>query len=582
MAVEEGEEEGPQAAFAYAQSGMRYAFFVRRKGHFFEMTRDDDWVPTMVPARPRAAWATCVMARDALLGVLRRDAEKVLAGMVELFGLRLFCYGFFEALALPGGGGGGAVAGGARSPPSRRVSDDPPSQMQARQGQRPPRGRRGGGCGGARASASGALGSSALSGHTSPYAGSSSGGLPYRRPPGHSAGASATTTTTAAAAAAIGRAPSTAFLSPQARHYSAFPACDMAAMSVSLPNSPFGFALDGGQQLAQAGGGSGGGGGMAHEALFPSLGDDGLGIGGGMHAAAAGQRFGVAATPPMGYAGGGGGALDASALFSGVVAAAAAAGGGSPAAAFWDLAAHPHHHAHSHLHSPAMALGFGSPPSMAGLAGSMTEMSVAAVAAAASIALYPPPHPTPTMLGWDDMALSAGVLGGGGGGAHRHHNHNLHSSDMLMQLAQPSPTLSHYNLSAQATPAFEAYSTPVLGHLQHAAVPSPYIPSLSGAGSAAMIQPDHQPFLMHAAEGEGPSAMAAYFGVAPPPPSLPSLPPPPPLNHNHHRATNSVAGSQETLASSADALLAKGYMYAAAVSSGSTPAHQMDVEFSSH
>ncbi|KAJ2460605.1 hypothetical protein GGF42_000743 [Coemansia sp. RSA 2424] len=145
---------------------------------------------------------------------------------------------------------------------------------------------------------------------------------------------------------------------------------------------------------------------------------------------------------------------------------------------------------------------------------------------------------------------------------------------MLMQLAQPSPTLSHYNLSAQATPAFETYSTPVLGHLQHAAVPSPYIPSLSGAGSAAMMQPDHQSFLMHATEGEGPSAMAAYFGVAPPPP---------PLNHtHHHRATNSVAGSQETLASSADALLAKGYMYAAAVSSGSTPAHQMDVEFSSH
>ncbi|KAJ2303900.1 hypothetical protein IWW54_005586, partial [Coemansia sp. RSA 2705] len=100
-------------AFAYAQNGFKYAFFSRRKGHFFEMTRDEDWAPTMVAAQPRSVWAPDRMARDALLELLRQDHEKLLAAMVELFGLRLFCHGFFDA-----------VAGGPGSAHARRISDD--------------------------------------------------------------------------------------------------------------------------------------------------------------------------------------------------------------------------------------------------------------------------------------------------------------------------------------------------------------------------------------------------------------------------------------------------------------------------
>ncbi|KAJ2745392.1 hypothetical protein GGI20_002194 [Coemansia sp. BCRC 34301] len=644
-------KEEPQAAFAYAQSGIKYTFFVRLKGHFFEMTRDEDWVPTMVPTQPRATWAATRLSKDALLSIIRHDTEKVLTGMVELYGLRLFCYGFFEAIALPTASS--SSAGAARSP-SRRISDDPSLMgfgynSRRSQPQYPPsRGRR------SRVSAS-AIGASTLSGNNSPHSGSNNS--PYRRPPGHSssltsinqqqqptqAQSSSVPPLSGRAANLLGGHGSSTnhqsealhaampFLSPQARHYNSFSSVDMAAMSVSLPNSPFfGFPLDG-QQFAQ------GGSGVAHESLFPSLSDAAFASTSTPAAAAAAAAASAAAaaaarassllpqtdsslvgltsiagaggmsddalainmypatsvqshhtmdvTPPMGHQCGG---LDASSLFSNVV-TGGSNGVLSNSPAFWDMSSHANlsHHSHGHhlhasmtpiadIQSPAMQMGFRSPHSMVGLTGSMTEMSVAAAAVVAeaamqfggvsgepsSIALYPP-QATPAMLGWDDMAAQL----------NRAHHHN-HSSDMLMQLAQPSPTLSHYNLSAQATPAFEAYSTPVLNHLQHAAVPSPYIPSLSASGSGVM-QADSS-FLMHTpvsssmanpgmeAEG-GPSAMAAYFGVAP------------------QRTANS-AGSLETLVSSAGAAsvngqldMDKAYMYSAL--SGSTPARQMDMEF---
>ncbi|KAJ2069794.1 hypothetical protein GGH13_004395 [Coemansia sp. S155-1] len=198
---------------------------------------------------------------------------------------------------------------------------------------------------------------------------------------------------------------------------------------------------------------------------------------------------------------------------------------------------------------------------MAAMAGRVSvdggNMQFGGVDSDTSIALYPP-QSTPTMLGWDDMASQSfpGVLSG------------AHHSDMLLQLAQPSPTLSHYNLSAQATPAFEAYSTPILHHhqLNHAA-PSPFMPS-------SAMQTDQQ-FPMSVAvnpnieaDVSSSSAMAAYFGAPP------------------HRANNSAGSlaSQETLTNSVGVAktasgdgqlsLAKACMYTA-----STQAHLMDVEF---
>ncbi|KAJ2690551.1 hypothetical protein IWW39_000645 [Coemansia spiralis] len=677
-----------QTAFAYAQSGIKYTFFVRLKGHFFEMTRDKDWMPTMVPTQPRPTWSTTGMSKDTLLSVMRHDTEKVLAGMVELYGLRLFCYGFFEAIALPTSNN---YTGSTKSP-SRRISDDPSMTSSGFNRRNPSqhlsRGRR------SRVSA-GTIGSSALSGNNSPHSGANN--LPYRRPPGQSSSSTSLNqlqqqqqqqqqmqhlqaqsnggqSLSGRSAQLLGRNPNInhlgesvhaamPFLSPQARHYNSFPPVDMASMSVSLPNSPFlCFPLDG-QQFAPAAGN------VAQESWFPSLSDAALAANpasnlsaaantaaaarasgllptdsslggltsiaaaGGMsddalsinmypatsapsHHALSGAVDSLDAAPSMNHTGGG---LDASSLFSNVAATGSTSSVLSNSPAFWDISHtnlnHRRHHLHSSLtpapgsmsvpmgpisdmQSPNLHLGFRSPHSMAGLTGSMTEMSMAAAAiggmagrvsvdggnmhfggmpgdggaaAAASVALYPPPHNTPSMLGWDDMAAQSfsGVLNG----AH-------HSTDMLMQLAQPSPTLTHYNVSAQATPAFEAYSTPVLHHQLHHVAPSPFLPSLGG-GSA---MPADQPFLMHtpvsapmanlATEADGSSAMAAYFGAAP------------------HRANNSAGSltSQETLmnsggvarAPSADGQLsmAKGcMMYSTAAASSSTPALLMDVEF---
>ncbi|KAJ2794663.1 hypothetical protein H4R20_006148, partial [Coemansia guatemalensis] len=104
-------DEPVRAAFSYAQTGFRYTFFARRRGHFFEMVRDDAWLPIMVPAPPRAVWGTAPLPRTALLNLLRHDGAKLLTAMVELFGLRVFCFGFFDSVAVGG---------------PRRASDDHP------------------------------------------------------------------------------------------------------------------------------------------------------------------------------------------------------------------------------------------------------------------------------------------------------------------------------------------------------------------------------------------------------------------------------------------------------------------------
>ncbi|KAJ2831565.1 hypothetical protein FBU31_002248 [Coemansia sp. 'formosensis'] len=670
-----------QTAFAYAQSGIKYTFFVRLKGHFFEMTRDKDWMPTMAPTQPRAVWSATGISKDTFLSIMHHDVEKVLAGMVELYGLRLFCYGFFESIAVPSSN---SQAGSARSP-SRRISDDPSMVGAGYSRRNPPqhasRGRR------SRVSA-GTIGSSALSSNNSPYSGGNN--LPYRRPPGHNSSSTSLNqlqqqqqlqqmqtqnnngpSSSGRSVNLLGRNSNVnhlgepmhaamPFLSPQARHYNSFPSVDMASMSVSLPNSPYMcFPLDG-QQFAQAGNG------VAHESWFPSLNDAAFAsnaasnISAAVTTAAATTAATAAAhsssllptdqplvsltsiaaaggisddaltvnmypstsmqsnpafggtidsmdtAPPMSHTGGG---LGASSLFSSVVTGSTGSVlSNSPS--FWDMShanlnqhGQHSHHFHSSLtpasgsmsvpmgsisdmQSPNLHLGFRSPHSMAGLTGSMTEMSMAAAAMggmagrvsvdggnmhfggvsgdcsaaiSTSIALYPPPHATPTMLGWDDMAAQSlsGVLNG-----------THHSADMLMQLAQPSPTLTHYNVSAHATPAFEAYSTPVLHHQIHQAAPSPYMPGLSIGSN---MQAD-QSFLMHTpvsaslanptTEVDGASVMAAYFGEAP------------------HRTNNSVGSlaSQETLMGSVGAVndgqlsVAKGHMY-------STTSGTMDVEF---
>ncbi|KAJ2799038.1 hypothetical protein H4R21_003695, partial [Coemansia helicoidea] len=271
--------EPAAAAFAYAQSGLRYAFFTRRRGHFFEIARDDDWAPTMVPARPRAVWRPAALAHDGLLALLRLDAEKLLVGMAELYGLRLFCAGYFEPAA--------AAATG-----PRRVSDDQPHHRRGHSSVRGARQRLSAGA----LAASGNASSSTSNG--SPYMSTPGAGLPYRRPPRaagvsidyHQLGSGAAGLAPQAArlgatgllghgghvAAAPAAPAGMPFLSPQLVQYLPLPSADMAAMSVSLPNSPlFGLPADNGvhlQQLAHANNGA------PHDAahFFPPLSDASL------------------------------------------------------------------------------------------------------------------------------------------------------------------------------------------------------------------------------------------------------------------------------------------------------------------
>ncbi|KAI9476678.1 hypothetical protein BX667DRAFT_506840 [Coemansia mojavensis] len=299
-------DDASSVAFAYAQNGFKYTFFSRRKGHFFEMTREEDWVPTIVPSRPRGVWAPDRVPREALLTLLRQDNEKLLAAMVELFGLRVFCYGFFDALA--------ASPAGSRVPPaySRRTSDGPAVDSQRRRNPlNASRRHRNRVSTSALPSLSGNVSSSS---NGSPYM---NGGLPYRRPPQSPAGSAGAGSLRNAsmpqinvnarspagidlpaqnshsasiisnsssrfhgrlgvnsASAVAGMVP---FLSPQPPNFHSFLSADMAVMSESMPNSPFfGLSLDNlGQQQQQQQQMSGSNNGTPHDAvqLFPPLSD---------------------------------------------------------------------------------------------------------------------------------------------------------------------------------------------------------------------------------------------------------------------------------------------------------------------
>ncbi|KAJ2786919.1 hypothetical protein GGI15_001132 [Coemansia interrupta] len=272
-----------RTAFAYSQSGIRYTFFARLRGHFFEMTRDEDWAPTLKPAIPRLVWNPMFIGRDMLLSIMHSDTEKILTGMVELFGLRTFCHGFFDGIT-------GSVqqqkAVAAPSLPSnpRRTSDDPNfGSARRRNPSTSSRMRR-------NRISTGAIPTLGASG------GSNSGGAsPYRRPQNAvsssmlssqlSAGGGPSTSIVAAAAAAaaaartlshqssrgslngvglglLGQAQNSnsnsstniaafavsasgthqnmSIISPQTHSYNSFPSSvDISAMSASLPNSPF-------------------------------------------------------------------------------------------------------------------------------------------------------------------------------------------------------------------------------------------------------------------------------------------------------------------------------------------------------
>ncbi|KAJ1902114.1 hypothetical protein LPJ66_000289 [Kickxella alabastrina] len=277
-----------RVAFAYLQSGIRYTFFARLRGHFFEMMRDEEWAPTIKPANPRSVWQPALVARDTLLSVMHQDTEKLLTGMVELYGLGLFCHGFFDGIPPHTGPTGVAMPVN-----PRRISDDPNISASRRRNPSSSRSNRG------RASAS-AMSSMGGAGNNNGYASSSGNASPYRRPqknvlstslvaaaPATSNFASSNSTAIAAAAAAAAaanlliRQPSRGnigapgfsgcanncnnnggsssnnssnnlgnltvlsrydnqFLSPQPRNFHSFPSTgDMAVMSMSLPNSPY-------------------------------------------------------------------------------------------------------------------------------------------------------------------------------------------------------------------------------------------------------------------------------------------------------------------------------------------------------
>ncbi|KAI8319753.1 hypothetical protein GQ54DRAFT_299098 [Martensiomyces pterosporus] len=162
------QDEFSNLAFAYAQSGIKYSFFARKKGHFFEMTRDEEWAPTIMATQLRPHWSPSSVTSDVLLSTLKDDAQKILCGMVELFGLRPFCYGFFDGISAGTRGAGAAGGGGVR-----RISEDP-SAGSRRRNQSITRVRK------ARASASAVPTASSAGG--SPYALGAAHHQPYRRP----------------------------------------------------------------------------------------------------------------------------------------------------------------------------------------------------------------------------------------------------------------------------------------------------------------------------------------------------------------------------------------------------------------
>ncbi|KAJ1827455.1 hypothetical protein LPJ56_001654 [Coemansia sp. RSA 2599] len=635
------DSDAGKVAFAYSQSGVRYTFFARLRGHFFEMTRDEEWAPTMRPAVPRLLWNPSVVSRDVLLAVLHRDVEKILAGMVELFGLRLFCHGFFDGIS------------SSRALPAnpRRISDDPSYGASRRRhpsatasSSRPRRSRisagaissLGGGGGGsaspyrrpqsmnlstslsaaaaaaaasaAAAAAAGVASCSSNSGNVCSAAAAGAGlsattaasGSLSRQPShgslasigaglfGHaksntSSGntanistlaASASAAAAAVAAAAAAQKQGMAMLSPQPRSYNSFPSSvDITTMSASLPNSPFfGLHMDNvaaaaataqqahhtplllqGQNNSLVAGS-----GTSHDGvqLFPSLNDaaflaaaanttpsigllhdpllaasaDGsadAGIASSSLSSSSSAAAAAAAVTAAAVA-----SIDAGSLFS------SAAVAGSPA--FWDLSgsglqhqmqqatlstpvvstinASPSAHAVAAAAAVAAAMGMNSinTTAAAGLGGAVAGMASgpsSASSTSTSVAIYPQAAHQTTMPVWDDVAAQTltNVLG---------------SPEMLMQFAQPSPTptVSHYNLSAHPTPAFETCSAPpasgqfgtfadALATATTAAATAVPISSMAAMCSAGQSEAVMSSSSSVDEGGKIVSSMAAYFGT---------------------------------------------------------------------
>ncbi|KAJ2540440.1 hypothetical protein EV175_006234, partial [Coemansia sp. RSA 1933] len=198
-----GDAPAPGLAFAYVQGGLRYAFFSRRRGHFFEITCAD-WTPTIAGTGLRMAWQPSAAAGAAdVLALLRADKDKVLASMVELFGLRPFAHGFFDPPAPASG---------------RRVSDDPRMHGSVRRRN------------GAATTSSSAARRARIS-NNSPY------GAASLLSPDSAA------TSSSSLAGPTGSGGAMQFLSPQMPNVRNTQSLDLS--SLSLPNSPFaGITLD--------------------------------------------------------------------------------------------------------------------------------------------------------------------------------------------------------------------------------------------------------------------------------------------------------------------------------------------------
>ncbi|KAJ1772610.1 hypothetical protein IW140_002109 [Coemansia sp. RSA 1813] len=271
----------PGLAFAYVQGGLRYSFFSRRRGHFFELTCAD-WTPTIVGTGLRPAWQPSAAAGPAtVLMLMRADKEKVLASMVELFGLRPFAHGFFDPVL---------AASTAPVPASvRRVSDDPRLHGPVRRRHGP---------------AQSVVGGGVSSGKASIRRARINNGSPYGAPPLLSPDSAASSSSSVAGAGATNSS-TMQFLSPQMSNIRGAQSLDFSSMS--LPNSPFaGITLDHAPMVL--GNGTGGGyqpppaDAVPAVSLFPPLNDAALLAAGDQHhaamAAAAAAAAAIAGASP--------------------------------------------------------------------------------------------------------------------------------------------------------------------------------------------------------------------------------------------------------------------------------------------
>ncbi|KAJ2387372.1 hypothetical protein GGI05_004104 [Coemansia sp. RSA 2603] len=393
---------------------------------------------------------------------------------------------------------------------------------------------------------------------------------------GQSHNSNSATNIAAFVASAAGAQQNMPIISPQNHGYHSFPSSvDISAMSASLPNSPFfGLQLDNvGQQqhsidrhqqqhhtplMLQGHGNNAVGGGMPHDnmQLFPSLNDaafltaaaatspnagflnDPLLVGGNTSDRNSVSSFNsnddkiMGSLPTTTAAMAVSSALDASSLFANTAMT-------SPST-FWDLSGTglQQQMQQASLSTP-LASTINVPSGTLSSIGSPGAHAVVAAAAAAanamgipgsgiggvsggpslsasssvsststSVAIYPPPSTGSSVMPiWDDVSAQSlsNVLG---------------SPDMLMQFAQPSPTptLTRYNLSAQPTPAIEAYSAPPLNDHFEAFAQTLASTAASISASIAAAVGGQTDITLAMADGSNSagkmsSSMAAYFGT---------------------------------------------------------------------